>query len=248
MHPFRRVPSSITPDVLVHRLDRLASQWLRPTSSSVSQDVTEAIEVAGPDADEHRREPRRLLLPDRASLRAVLLIAVLAAVVVGWMWWQGRPRPVVPAPQVVAEGSALASGAASAGEVVVHVTGAVTSPGLVRLPAGSRVDDAIHAAGGAKNPKALGSVNLARVLVDGEQILVGGSPGQSAAGPVDDGINLNQASASDLEDLPGVGPVLAQRIVDWRTANGPFRSVDELGEVSGIGDSLLSQIRTLARV
>jgi len=147
---------------------------------------------------------------------------------------------------IVAEGGALASTAA--GQVVVHVTGAVRQPGLVRLPAGSRVDDAIEAAGGARSAKALGTVNLARVLVDGEQIVVGAVPGESSGGSAESGINLNQASASQLEDLPGVGPVLAQRIVDWRTANGPFRSVEELGEVSGIGDAVLAQIRASARV
>ncbi|MFM7146608.1 MAG: helix-hairpin-helix domain-containing protein, partial [Actinomycetales bacterium] len=220
-----------------------------------SLDAVESIELPAERSRSAGRVgfARRLVLPDRASMRAVVLIAVLAAVVVGWMWWQGRPRPVVQAPQVVSEGSALVAGDSSSGEVVVHVTGAVKDPGLVRLPTGSRVDDAISAAGGARSPKALDTVNLARVLVDGEQIVVGapggqGAAGQSSTGAGSSGINLNQASARELEDLPGVGPVLAQRIVDWRTANGPFRSVDELGEVSGIGDALLSQIRTLARV
>ena len=178
----------------------------------------------------------------------MLLIAVLVAIVIGWMWWQGRPRPVIEAPAVVAEGSSMASGEALGGEVVVHVTGAVKEPGVIRLPAGSRVDDAIEAAGGAKSEKALSSVNLARVLVDGEQIVVGAPQGATGSGGSGTGVNLNQASASDLEALPGIGPVLAQRIVDWRTANGPFRSIDELGEVSGIGDALLAQIRSLARV
>ncbi|MBU6244766.1 MAG: ComEA family DNA-binding protein [Actinomycetales bacterium] len=201
---------------------------------------------------------RRLRLPDRSALRAVVVIALAGALIAGWMWWQGRPRPVVVAPSALAEGMPLPSAGASggavplAGEVVVHVTGAVRHPGLVRLPAGARVNDAILAVGGARSEKALTSVNLARILVDGEQIVVGapnsgagaGSTGESAAG----GIDLNRASASDLEALPGVGPVLAQRIVDWRTANGPFRSVDELGEVSGIGDAVLAQIRTSARV
>lgn len=135
------------------------------------------------------------------------------------------------------------------GEVVVHVTGAVASPGLVRLPAGSRVNDAIEAAGGARSPKALASINLARVLVDGEQIVVGGSASASgSSSSTAGGINVNSASASELEALPGVGPVLAERIVAWRTTNGPFRSVDELSEVSGIGDAVLAQIRTQARV
>jgi len=238
---------------------------LQPTKPEQSIEVDEAgvsVKVAGdvgaltetgvmPGAE--APVSRRLLLPDRSSLRAVLLIAVVGAIVIGWMWWQGRPRPVIEAPTVVAEGASLASGAAvggaaPGGEVVVHVTGAVKKPGVIRLPAGSRVDDAIDAAGGAKSDKALATVNLARVLVDGEQIVVGAVQGAPGSGGSATGVNLNQASASDLEALPGIGPVLAQRIVDWRTANGPFRSIDELGEVSGIGDALLAQIRSLARV
>lgn len=201
---------------------------------------------------------RRLRLPDRSALRAVVVIALAGALIAGWMWWQGRPRPVVVAPSALAQGVPLRSDGAGdgavpvAGEVVVHVTGAVRHPGLVRLPAGARVNDAILAVGGARSEKALASVNLARILVDGEQIVVGapvsGAVGGSSGGSAAGGIDLNRASASDLESLPGVGPVLAQRIVDWRTANGPFRSVDELGEVSGIGDAVLAQIRASARV
>lgn len=264
MHPFRRGASSITSEVLAQRLDRLAGQWLRPSSPAVGPrdpddlqgpgepparelDDSVAGNLDGPAEAEVDRAVR-LLLPDRASLRAVLLVVVLAALVVGWMWWQGRPRPVVPAPQAIAESVALSSGQPTVGEVVVHVTGSVKAPGVVRLPAGSRVEDAIRAAGGARSPKALDSVNLARILVDGEQIVVGATPTSAAGGSADAGINLNQATASQLEELPGVGPVLAQRIVQWRTANGPFRSVEELGEVSGIGDALLSQIRAIARV
>ena len=198
-------------------------------------------------------------------MRALLAVLLLGSLIVGWMWWQGRPRPVALAPTTVTEGVALpgAADAASSGlmpqsaEVVVHVIGSVKEPGLVRLPAGSRVDDAVKAAGGARSAKALSSVNLARQVVDGEQIVVGSAPGATAAGAGAGagvpgagagGISINSATAAELEDLPGVGPVLAERIVQWRTANGPFRSIDELGEVSGIGDSVLGQIRTQARL
>ena len=140
--------------------------------------------------------------------------------------------------------------------MVVHVTGAVRRPGLVELPGGARVDDAVAAAGGATRKADLGSVNLARPLVDGEQIFVlpkgkavalpvpassGGSspPGQ----PID----LNTATLDQLDGLPGVGPVLAQRIIDWRTSHGRFSSVDELTEVSGIGERTLADLRPLVR-
>jgi competence protein ComEA len=143
----------------------------------------------------------------------------------------------------------------------VHVVGQVNRPGLVRLPAGSRVADAIEAAGGARRGADLAALNLARLVVDGEQVHVpkpgeapaaGGTGVPGAAGGVSAGgaggaggplVSLNTADVAALDTLPGVGPVLAQRIVDWRTEHGRFTSVDELGEVSGIGDKLMSQLR-----
>ena len=146
-----------------------------------------------------------------------------------------------------------------AGVVTVHVVGQVRRPGVVELTAGSRVGDAVERAGGALRGADLGEVNLARVLVDGEQIRVP-KPGESvpAAGPAGPSgpsgapgsgtgqgglVNLNSASAAELEELPGVGPVLAQRIVDWRTEHGRFASVDELAEVSGIGEKMFAQLQ-----
>lgn len=142
-------------------------------------------------------------------------------------------------------------------EIVVHVTGLVRRPGLVRLPAGARVADAIDDAGGVTRRRAESSVNLARVLVDGEQIVVSDTAAAPAlapsaatttaaapGGPVD----LNSATLEQLDALPGVGPVLAGRILQWRAMHGPFRSIDELGEVSGIGDAILGQLRPLVRV
>ena len=111
---------------------------------------------------------------------------------------------------------------------------------------------AIAAAGGVTRPRAADSVNLARVLADGEQIAVGvdavaaaSTPTTGAVAPI---VDLNTADLAALDSLPGVGPVLAGRILAWRQAHGPFRSVDELGEVSGIGDAILGQLRPLVRV
>lgn len=174
---------------------------------------------------------------DRRSVRALVVIVAVLLVVVAW-WWMRSPDQ----PESV-ELPIVASSAAPVADVVVHVAGRVQEPGLIRLPVGSRVADAIEAAGGAVKERDLDSVNLARVLVDGEQIQVGASTVSS-----DGGININSASASELEELPGVGPVLAQRIVEWRTANGPFTSIDDLGQVSGIGTSVLEQLRGVARV
>jgi competence protein ComEA len=151
--------------------------------------------------------------------------------------------------------------AAGAGIVLVHVVGQVRHPGVVRLPAGARVEQALEAAGGATSKADLVRVNLARPVVDGEQIVVPkpGEPMTGAAGvvggPLAPGstgpaapVDLNTAGLVELDSLPGVGPVLAQRILDWRAQNGRFSTVDELGEVSGIGDKVLENLRPLVRV
>lgn len=159
------------------------------------------------------------------------------------------------------------------GQVVVHVTGAVASPGVVVLGQGARVADAIEAAGGVTQEADADQLNLARVLSDGEQVRVpregevltdqeagagqvGEQSGQSGSGAAQDGhgqevsglVNINTASALELEELPGIGPALAQRIVEHREANGPFGSVDELTEVSGIGQAKLEALREVAVV
>ncbi|CAB4965685.1 MAG: ComEA family DNA-binding protein [Actinobacteria bacterium] len=250
----------------MRRLQRLADQWRPAAPSAVGLDPSLAVEPVldaawgGVSAPGGVSGPARPAAPgfltrlDRRSLRAVLALVCAAGLIAGWMWWQGRPRAVAIAPTLTASGTPMAGADPAAGigggDVVVHVLGAVRKPGLLRLPAGARVDDAIKAAGGVKTPKALASVNLARALVDGEQILVsaGGAPTGGQGAGSNPGVGLNSASASEFEALPGVGPVLAQRILDWRTTNGSFRSIDELGEVSGIGDSILEQLRPLVHV
>jgi len=159
-----------------------------------------------------------------------------------------------------------AGGVPQAAMIMVHVAGHVARPGVVTVAQGARVVDAITLAGGASPGADLQHVNLARLLVDAEQVYVpkageaipaapgptagaaAAGRGGSAAGPTSAVVNLNTADASALEGLPGLGPVLAQRIVDWRTEHGRFTSVDELGEVSGIGEKLLSQIRSKVTV
>lgn len=137
-------------------------------------------------------------------------------------------------------------------ELVVHVAGAVVRPGLYRLPEGSRIDDAIAEAGGARPKAALDLVNLAAPVADGQQILVpgagaapaaagGGAPGATPGGKV----HLNSATLEQLDELPGVGPVTAQQILDYRSANGAFRSVEELDAVPGIGPARLEQLLPL---
>jgi competence protein ComEA len=168
------------------------------------------------------------------AVRALAVLAVLVALGAGLVAWRSRPSvaPVDPAP-------ASLSSAEPATVIVVAVMGRVQRPGLVELPAGSRVADALAAAGGPLPETDLSTLNLARKLVDGELITVGVSPPSgAAAGP----LNLNTATADQLEELPGVGPVLAQRIVEYRDQQGGFQSVDELRDVPGIGDAIFRQL------
>ena len=159
---------------------------------------------------------------------------------------------------------------AGVGNVFVHVTGAVARPGVVTLRAGSRVADAVDAAGGATADADTEQLNLARVLSDGEQIRVprvgevlpdpapqptgtAGTGARTASGKPGDGgasgtVNINTASASELEKLPGIGPALAQRIVECRDSHGPFASVDALTDVPGIGKAKLEALREQATV
>jgi len=162
---------------------------------------------------------------------------------------EAPPALVDPAPQPVA----AAASASPAAAVVVDVAGKVRRPGIVTLPAGARVVDAIEEAGGARRGVDLTSLNLARVLTDGEQVVVGlelpgGVAAPAASAPATGGtgpgalVNINTASGTALEELPGVGPVTAAAIVQWRTDNGPFTAVDELMEVSGIGEATLADM------
>lgn len=219
------------------RLDHLLDQW------------SPQPDFADPVTEEHDDAPAlgrwHVLLgthPARALVTAVLALAIVA----GWQWWQGQPRELLAAPAPV-EVSVSGGPAAQGAEAVVHVVGSVRSPGLVRLAPGARVADAIEAAGGATAPKSLASVNLARPVVDGEQIVVGSARDGGGAREAP-GLSVNRASARQLEDLPGIGPVLAERIVAWREQHGPFATVDALADVPGIGEAILGQIRAQVRV
>lgn len=200
--------------------------------------------------------------PSRTAVAGLAGLLAAALMLVLFLTWLQRPhesplpavRRSVPAGVV----AALPPTATPAPEVEVHVAGAVRRPGLVELPQGSRVDDAVAAAGGATHRADLASVNLARRLLDGEQIVVlrkGQTRAAGVAEPPTGGsatpgqpVDLNTATVAQLDGLPGVGPVLAQRIIDWRTAHGRFSSVDELTEVSGIGERTLADIRPLVRL
>jgi competence protein ComEA len=201
-----------------------------------------------------------------ASARPVL-VAVGVTALAAWLLLRtvtgGAPTPValVPGtPMPAVSGSLTPRPGASASptdqpDLVVHVVGEVRVPGLVRLPPGSRVSDAIEAAGGLRKGGSSGGLNLARPLVDGEQVDVArdaatappGAAGGATGGPSRP-VDLNTATVADLDTLPGVGPVMAARILDWRTQHGRFASVDQLREVSGIGDRTFERLAPLVTV
>jgi competence protein ComEA len=133
-------------------------------------------------------------------------------------------------------------------EIVVYVAGAVKSPGIQRLPAGSRMADALERAGDPLPEADLEGLNLAQKLEDGQRVYVP-RRGQMPAGTASSGkVNVNTAPASELEKLPGIGPTLAARIVEYRERNGPFRRVEDLKKVKGIGESKLRELRDRVEV
>jgi competence protein ComEA len=208
---------------------------------------------------------------ERPATRALLLLAagaVVGALVVMILGWpRGEAIPAVTAPPLVAAattdgsqmlGAATPSATNDAGTVVVDVAGLVKRPGVVELPVGSRVIDAIEAAGGLRSRGDTTGLNLAQVLVDGEQILVAVPAQQllppaarATSPPTTSGpsvVDINTATLELLDTLPGIGPVLAQAIIDWRTQNGSFASIEQLQEVSGIGSVTFADLQALVRV
>jgi competence protein ComEA len=197
----------------------------------------------------------RLAALSRGEL--VGLVALLAVTLGGAGLWYVRslPRPMEVS-TVPSGGTAAAPTSATPSPeiiVLVDVAGWVRHPGVYEFTEGARVIDAIDAAGGARSGAVLEALNLAAPLVDGTQVLVS-REGETAAPPVPGGavagglINVNTATATELEELPGVGEVIAQAIVDYRTENGPFASVDQMLDVSGIGDATLEDIRDMVTV
>ncbi|WP_083982870.1 ComEA family DNA-binding protein [Actinomadura hibisca] len=202
--------------------------------------------------------------PGPRSIRTLIVIGVIAALAAVAYLWMARPTPE-PAPSVQSAPSASPDPQtpqplpSPSTNVTVHVFGKVKDPGVISLPTGSRIADAIKAAGGTRPDATTGTLNLARKLQDGEQIPVGvpaptPPPNQPAAdtAPSTTGgttnVDLNNASAAELDALPGVGPVLAQRIVEYRTQHGGFRSVEQLQEVTGIGARRFAELKPMVRI
>ena len=227
--------------------------------------LTKAVyDSALTDEDEPAEPSVARFLPGGTTVAALILVVVLIAAVGVWRHAATREHsqshaqssseqeengstPVAAGPSPSAPASASAGD--NADDVVVYVSGAVASPGVLSLPATSRVIDAITAAGGATPEADLESINLARILVDGEQIrvgVVGESPPVASAGTGTDAqacVRLATATETELQTLPGIGPALAQRIISYRSTHPRLTSVEELDDVPGIGPSLIEKIR-----
>jgi competence protein ComEA len=208
------------------------------------------------------------LLGGRPPMPTIALVAVLLAVLAGIVWFLVRPGPAPPIEaSLPMAGSAGGPGATASTaappstapvDLVVHAAGAVVSPGVHHLPGGSRVADLLGAAGGPTVDADLDRVNLAAPLADGAQIRfprigepapppvdsAGGGDDSAATGPID----LNTATAEELESLPGIGPTIAAAIVEHRERNGAFRSVEDLLDVPGIGPARLDELRDAVTV
>jgi competence protein ComEA len=195
----------------------------------------------------------------RSEIAAYVACAVLV-VLLGWRVLRADAGTTTPAPSSSRGGAATASVSAAparATRSVVHVVGAVHDPGVYRLAAGGRVEDAIERAGGATGGADLQAVNLAAKVADGQQIVVprraspaaAAAPGATAApGAASGPVNLNSATAEQLDTLDGVGPATAQKILEYRTAHGGFASVDDLAQIAGIGPKRLEALRAQVTV
>jgi len=182
---------------------------------------------------------------------AMVAVPLLALLAVAGSRLAGVGASEGPARAVSLSRAGSVAGNDAAPKLFVHVVGAVRRPGLFRLKDGTRVADAVARAGGPTRRADLSAVNLAAPLVDGQQVIVprrgpGGMTaalaGTSAPGSK---VSLASATAEQLDELPGIGPVTAEKIVDWRTTHGPFRSVDDLDDVPGIGPARIEQLRDL---
>lgn len=224
--------------------------------------LTKAVYDSALTEDDEPAEPSAArLLPGGASVAALIVVVVLIAAVGVWRHAAARENSHTLAQsssERAESGSAPveaglsphvpASAGGKADDVVVYVSGAVASPGVLTLPATSRVVDAITAAGGATPEADLESINLARVIVDGEQIrvgVVGESPpaGSEAGTPAGTCVRLATATEAELQTLPGIGPALATRIISYRATHPRLSTVEELDQVPGIGPSLIEKIR-----
>ncbi|GAA1598541.1 ComEA family DNA-binding protein [Kribbella sancticallisti] len=263
----RRTPPPDPADRL-HALSRLHAA----TPSGPRETAAPVAETAGATDSEGDDEVRGGWIPDsvperlrgsRWTLAPRHLVVIAVILLVGLVWggcsvFRARPETVPesrPSSAIVSGSPVAGPSSPSTATVVVHVAGKVRRPGLIRVKSGSRVADVLAAAGGALPGVDLSSLNLARPVTDGEQIVVGvpttavptGAPQPAGPGTTSP-LDLNSATLAQLETLPGVGPVLAQRILAWRTEHGRFTTTDELQEVPGVGPKKFESLKPHVRV
>lgn len=181
--------------------------------------------------------------------RGLLLVFTLSIGIGAFYFLNSRPQPATQAVDVVTP----LINQVEQSKLIINVAGKVKSPGVYQLPPGSRVIDAIEAAGNHLKGVDISDINLARLLVDGEQILVGGNRLQSSKSvarkiTADNPLDINRATLAQLDTLPGIGPVTAQRIIDYRNKVGRINALDELKKISGLGGAKFEEIKSLLRV
>jgi competence protein ComEA len=266
-------PEPVMSEVVQQRLQLLLAEVRPRHALSELESLADSRDDATADgprtATSPRRAPpagermahagRRVLDFSREHLSAVVLVLLVGVAWTAYTLLQARSTPVAVAapPSIVSSPSATPSVTPT---VLVHVVGAVQKPGVVELAEGSRVQDAIAAAGGLTSAGDAGELNLAAVVEDGAQVVIGtrakprgevrGASGGSGAGQTSGTgkISLNTATLEQLDTLPGVGPVTAQKILDWREQHGRFTAVSELQEVDGIGPKTYADIEPNVRV
>lgn len=190
-------------------------------------------------------QPRQTLInPPMIALKPIIRAIVLVVFITAAIWWLTRPAEITQIESLNQTTSDSNSPISEGGQVVVHVVGDVVTPGIVTLNAGSRVIDAINAAGGFTSEAKQDTLNLAAHVEDGQLIQVGAT----SVSAMDNRIDLNTATVEQLDSLPGIGPVMANRILEWRQAHQRFSSVDELQEVEGIGSKLFNRLKSAVRV
>ena len=216
------------------------------------ESAPQRFHALGSDTWQIRRDTRVVPQPRFSRRQALVVLGVLAIVLVVGGRLLLRSSSAGPALQAAATVAPTETSPAPEARVVVDVVGAVRRPGLYRLPHSARIADALARAGGPTRKADLEHVNLAAPLADGEQVVVprrivgasptaGGPPGSAPSGPV----HLSTATLEQLDELPGVGPVTAQKILDYRAQHGAFRSVEELDAIPGIGPARIVQLRGL---
>jgi competence protein ComEA len=230
---------------------RKTTQQLTNVAEQRLRKILEArSEVAVPS------EPAELLFePPRDAVKPIAKLIVITLCVVGLLVWLNRPTtltnpavnsPGIPISVAPTPADAMATDLNTFDQIVIDVKGDVNSPGLVTLSSGSRVADAIAAAGGLAIDADISNINLAERLSDGQMIYVGQS--QSSGIGVDRRINLNLATVAELDTLPGVGPVMAGRIIAWRDLNQRFHTIEQLQEVPGIGSKVFKNLKPLIKI